>query len=139
MMQATLRTHPEVLEQLQVASWQRLLRVVVFFWNAVQSRLSISAGPVQVRRSRKTSAGAKGSTYLKYTNPSKKDEPPHIRSGHGRGNTVYNLDEKAGTGRVGVVRMNPFTYMLFHELRDRSFLLSTLELVRSQLQVLARG
>ena len=138
MIQATLVKHEEqALEMIKVSAWERLLRVIEFFWLQVQLALNVSAGPKYVRRQRNTVAGPGGSQYTIYTNPSKEGEPPHKRTGFGQRGTIYNLDKTAGWGRVGFLR-NAW-YMGWHEVNKRSSLLFTLNKCLAQLAAIAGG
>jgi hypothetical protein len=68
----------KVLASLKGIAWERLQRCVQFYWQAVTLALNISAPP-----------------------SSKPGEPAHKRTGFGQRNLLYELDQQAGTGKVG--------------------------------------
>lgn len=116
-------------------AWERLVRAVEFLFQTIWRRLSTSAGPYYVRRKRNTSAGPKGSQYTKYANPSKPGEPPHLRTGWGRGNVFRDYDALKHEAIIGV-SVNA-KYMAILELfRNRPWLMETLRLARPQMEAI---
>ncbi len=124
------------------AAWEGLVRAVVYYHTELLQALNTSAGPVRVKRTRNTVAGAKGSSYTIYTQPSKPGEPPHKRTGWLQGHVQYELDENLHMARAGLDA--DAIYGLFLELgtrfmHPRPWLLATLEKCFPQLQALARS
>lgn len=97
-------------------------------------QLSIPVKRIQKTRTRNTSRGAKGSTYMLTVERSKPGEPPRLETGFGRDNTVYEDSEQEGAVRVGIRMIRPFNYMFHHEVtNERSWLRRTL--VEEQVQL----
>lgn len=91
-----------------------------------KERIAISVPVVKIRktRTRNTSRGAKGSTYMAVIERSKVGEPPRLDTGFGRDNTVYEDSQAELAARVGI-RKNAM-YMFKHEVTGRSHLRRTL-------------
>ena len=106
----------EFVRAMRASSLKGLERAAVFFNTRLRQEVSVSAGP---------SRGPQGG--IVYTNPSKPGEFPHLRTGAGRDNTVWetNKNPKRPATRVGV-RVNAL-YMHWLE-RDhaRKYLLGGL-------------
>lgn len=79
---------------------------------------------IRVKRTRNTSRGKKGSSYMKVVERSKIGEPPRLDTGFGRSNTVYEEDPPELAIRVGI-RQNAM-YMFKHEVGGRAWLRRTL-------------
>ena len=93
-------------DQVQLALLKNLQRAVVFLHTQVLEALNVPntgsrvkrvRGPLRGKGKRKT----RGS-YTVYANPSKPGEAPRKRTGFGQRNVRYSINEKEGTGRVGV-------------------------------------
>lgn len=108
----------EALAQVKSIGWERLQRCIVFFWQACQAALNVS-------------------NPRPYKTPSKPGEPPRKRTGWGQRHVVYELDKEKLQGRVGLA--SGAIYMLYHEFKNRSWLLSTLRKVEGQLNAIAGG
>lgn len=118
---------------------RRLLAAAVLGVSEYQKRVSTSAGPYRVKRKRTTRAGARGSTYTAYGNPSKPGEYPHLRTGIGQAGTAYEPTTVEGVKmadykiRVGVTEAA--RYMTILELfRKRKGILDTFEDMKDQLR-----
>src|SRR5262249_36142996 len=113
----------QALATVKAAGWQRVQRCAVFFWQSCVAAVS-RANP------------------RPYHDSSKPGEPPKARTGFGRSQIRYELDEPKGTARVGVAL--PGIYMLhLDQARDpkrrRPWLVATLERVLPTLRSLAGG
>lgn len=109
--------------------WDDLRRAVIYYYTKLEEALNVPNTGIRVKRKRNTSAGAKGSTYTIYPNPSSPGEPPRKRTGWGAKHVTYEFDQNSLTARVGLIANA--AYMLFQELgtkkmRERGWLLRTL-------------
>jgi len=103
------------------AAAERVARVTVYFWNAVQMNLNRVSNP----------------RPYKVPTPAPKGGPPAKRTGFGAANVLYTFDPKIPKGRVGLGANAK--YMLFLERRDHPWLIYTLNQVRPQLAAIATG
>lgn len=104
----------------QAEGWDRIRRLTLFFWQAVQQSLHLRSNPAP----HKTPAPVGG--------------PPAIRTGNLAGAVLYDLDKQNLVGRVGLTKQA--RYGLVHELSTRfprPWLLWTLEKVKPQLMKIA--
>lgn len=107
----------EANRRIEIASWEALQRITVYFWSQVQLTLNVS-------------------NPRPYLNSSKPGEPPRKRTGFGAANVLYEFDRKAMASRVGVGRNAK--YMAILELfRNRPWLKATLDKVLPQLRAIA--
>lgn len=118
-------------------AWERLVRVVLYYQQAVMLALNV---PNTGRRVAFTDRTGKRRTRTVYDNPSRPGEPPHKVTGNLQGNVLVEFVRDLLRAKVGLGR-NAY-YGLFLELdtrfiKDRSFLLRTLRNVFPQLQALA--
>lgn len=114
---------PQVLAELQAAGWEGVQRTTVFFWQKVVEALNVS-------------------NPRPYVTPSNPGEPPRKRTGWLQRNILYELDEAAKTGRVGIGRLALYGAYLelgTRRMAARPFLLATLDKHRQQLEALAAG
>lgn len=77
-----------------------LKRAAIFYRTKAREAVSIWAGPVRRERVR---TGPAGSRSIHWTNPSKPGEAPHLRTGTGRANIIWehNGNEKNPAVRIG--------------------------------------
>lgn len=115
---------PELEASLKRATFSGLLAGGVHLHTKEKIQVSVPVVKVQVTRTRNTSRGAKGSTYMKVIERSKIGEPPRLDTGFGRDNIVFESDESEGAVRVGI-RQNAM-YMFKHEVTGRNHLRRTL-------------
>src|SRR5579862_4417139 len=120
----------QAIAEVKALGWERLQRVVAFYWTAVTEALSVSNPRVPRTRTRTTKNGAKGSTYATYPTPSKPGEPPRKRTGWLQRNVLYELDEATLTAKVGITtnaRYGLFLELGTRKMLARPFLLGTLK------------
>lgn len=115
---------PELEVALHRATYRGLLAGGVHLHTKEKLAISVPVVKVQVTRTRNTSRGAKGSTYMKVIERSKLGEPPRLDTGFGRDNIVFEGSEPDMAVRVGI-RQNAM-YMFKHEVTGRSHLRRTL-------------
>lgn len=102
-------------------SWDRIRRLVIYFWTAVENALNVS-------------------NPRPYKTPSKPGEPPRKRTGFLQANVKYELDKQAMAGRVGIAanaKYGVYLEMGTRWMAARPWLLATLTKILPQLQVIA--
>ena len=104
------------LAHVRAVGWDVIKRLVVYFWTACQTSLNVS-------------------NPAPHKTPAKKGEPPRKRTGFGAANVIYELDQQAMAGRVGV--LSNARYMAFLEAKGWSWLKYTLDKTLPQLQAIA--
>lgn len=140
-MAITVKYHDKkFIEGFEKATATGLMRAGRYYHAELQRVVALPNTGVRRRRTRSTSRGPKGSTYTVYPNPSKIGHPPHLRTGFGRSNIVFQFSGwKTGDPwvRVGVTRAA--IYMFFHEVgrHRRPWMIPTLIRLRDMLGKLA--
>ncbi len=87
------------------AGAQKLLAMAVTLQTRLMLRLNVLSPRTQVSRTRDTAAGAKGSSYTIYTDPSKPGEYLKKRTGWLQGHIVYEPTSVQEVARLGYVRV----------------------------------
>lgn len=131
----------KVMSDLQRMIGSLLLRVAVTYETEHRKRVSKPNTGRRRKRTRDTAAGAKGSQYTDYPNPSKAGEYMKVRTGFGRGNLTHeprSAQEVARTGEVRVGFLKPGWYMPYLELyQRRKGLIDTLRDMQGELNAVA--
>lgn len=96
----------------------------IHLYNKELVQLSVPVVKRRRVRTRNTSRGRKGSSYMEVVERSKVGEPPRLDTGFGRSNIVYEASPSDMAVRVGI-RQNAM-YMFKHEVTGRSHLRRTL-------------
>lgn len=123
----------EAMDDVRLVVWKSVQKAVVFLWEKVQEALDVPNTGVRVKR-----LFRRGS-YTVYPDPSKPGEPPRKRTGYGQRNVLYSLDQREGTGRVGVSANAE--YMAYLEVGTRRvaarpWLMATAQAVLPQLRAI---
>ena len=124
------------------AAWEGILRAVLFYWQTLLKVLNVPNTGVRRTRQRTTAAGAKGSTYTVYPNPSRPGEPPHKITGNLQRHVQYQLDRPKLAAQVGLAvgaRYGLWLELGTRRMAPRPWLIVTLKKVLPQLQQLVRA
>lgn len=127
---------PELSTALQQASMTGLRYGGIHLHNKAREQIGKPVVKVRTKRTRDTSRGKKGSSYMKVIVRSKIGEPPRLDSAFGRDNCVYEESEADQAVRVGI-RQNAM-YMFGHEVGGRNWLRRTLTEQMKQLTALVQ-
>jgi hypothetical protein len=113
----------EAMAQVKALTFERLKRAVVFFHTEVLAALNKS-------------------NPRPYTTPSKPGEPPRKRTGWLQRNVLYELDEKALEGRVGLTpnaKYGLFLEVGTKRMAARPWLFATLKRLWNKIKAIAEG
>lgn len=119
--------------EVRVAGWEAIKRVVAYYHTHLLDAMNTSAGPSRVK--------VNGKSRTVYTTPSKPGEPPHKRTGFLQKSTVFDLDQKNQSARVGILKnakYGAFLELGTKRMKARPFLLATLNAILPALRRIAQ-
>ena len=126
----TLKINHGQSQKIAEALFPRVLRAAVYYHTKVLEALNKPNSGVTVKGKRR------------YLSPSLPGEPPRKRTGWLQRNVLYEVNQKAGTVRVGVTQNAKYGLYLelgTRRMQARPWLLSTLRQLLPVLQVLMRS
>ena len=128
---------PELEAALHSAAFEGIQAGGVFLHTKAKIQISVPVVKIRKVRTRNTSRGARGSTYMAVIERSKVGEPPRLDTGFGRDNTVFESEQSELAARVGI-RQNAM-YMFKHETTGRSWLRRTLNEEQKQIAAIVQA
>lgn len=129
-------------EAVRSLTLERLTRATLKLWERVTEALNVPNTGERVKHPTKKTPSGRAVTYTIYPHPSLPGEPPRKRTGWLQRNTLYDIDEQAISGRVGVqqnAKYGAYLELGTRRMKARPFLLATVQKCIAELRAIIAG